>query len=815
MIPNLFYSHLERNKQGEIISTKLLSEHLNEVGKWARKFIRNLNKNDAHLERLAYITGLAHDFGKYTSFFQDYLIGAKDSGTLKNHSLLSAFWGAFIVYYEKPHSLLDVLLIFNVILNHHGNLENVSELLKNLADLATPCLKEFVGTEYQRKFSILFDQQLPDLEEHLNAIENDLAGIHYEFPALKNFFNEFAIGNDGFFKFLMEALTAYQEIQDHKICSDFNFKQYLLFSALIDADKRDAGKIGKEIKRKHLPEKTVKIFVKRELAGKKVPLSSLRAKLFEELTEQAYSISLDQHIFTLTAPTGSGKTLSVLNFALILKNRIRKEKNLNPRIIYALPFTSIIDQNFDVFKKVVEKSNPQLSHDSSVLLKHHHLAEVAYQSGDDSWPLDQSLLLTESWESEIVVTTFVQFFNSIITNKNKMLKKFHNISGSFLILDEVQNLPIEYWPLVRNVLKLLSEKANCYVLLMTATQPLIFPKDEALELVKNKTNMFNQLNRVVVKHHSKARNLKNFLDDFLLSLNAQKSYAVILNTIKSSVEFFDLLKNGCNTNHRLFYLSTNILPIHRQQRIEQINTCFKKRSPLILISTQVIEAGIDFDFDVIYRDFAPVDSIVQASGRANRHGEKPKGGKVNLIHLIDEDGRQYSQFIYGKAHLYVASRLFEQINELPENKFMALVQKNYESLVRICDVTIGNRIFQKWWHECNYSILSEFRLIDEKLNYVNVFVTIDENAQKIWDTFLSFVHFEKDFHQRRLNYLKIRRDFNQYVISIPAILAKKHFWDYSNKSFQGIGCIPLEMIGDYYNPQTGFVRQNVDETMII
>jgi len=815
MISVSFYSHLERDEEGNIVFKKMLHEHLIEVSDSAKIFIRNANVKDPALEKLAFITGIAHDFGKYTSFFQDYLVNGNDTGTLKNHSLLSAFWGAFLVFHRNQKSFFDVLLVFNVILNHHGNLEDFSELLKNLADLANPFLKDFINQEYHRKFSILFNRQLNDLRDHLKAINDDLSKVHQDIPSVERFLEEFTIGKSTFFQFLMEANNDYQKMLKSQTCSDFNFKRYLLFSALIDADKRDAGKIQNEIHRKQIPENIVQIFVDQELGGKRVKLSPLREKLFDELKEQAQSIDLNKHIFTLSAPTGSGKTLSVLSFTLILKRRLHDETGLNPRIIYVLPFTSIIDQNFDVFRKVLHKLNPQLANDSSLLLKHHHLAEIAYQTEDESLRLDQSLLLTESWESDIVVTTFVQFFDSIITNKNKMLKKYHNISGSVIILDEVQNIPIEYWPLVRNVLKLLSEKANCYFVLMTATQPLIFLKKEAFELVKSKTEMFNHLNRVIIKHHPEPKNMEDFAAEFLNSLNPQKSYAIILNTIKSSIEFFKLLEKNLNTGHQLFYLSTNIIPFHRQQRIDEINAHLEDHTPLILVSTQVIEAGLDFDFDVIYRDFAPVDSIVQASGRANRNGEKAEGGEVNLVHLVNENDRKFAQFIYGKAHLYVASTLFEQIDELPEKEFMALVQKNYEDLVKICDVSIGEKIFQRWWYECDHSILSEFRLINEKLNYVNVFISIGEKAQEIWETFLTTVYFEKDIRQRRLNYLKIRKAFNQFIISIPASLAQKHFWDYSNKYFQGIGYIDLEMVENYYNPQIGFIRQTDDEAIFL
>ncbi len=810
-----FYSHIEKNEQGRIVFSKKLYEHLREVALGAQTFTANALPENSFLPHLAYIAGLAHDFGKYTSFFQDYLVHDHDTGSLKNHSLLSAFWSAFLVFREKNDAFLEALLLFNVILNHHGNLENISDLLKNLADLANPFLKDMIATEYQRKFTILFKKHLPDLEKQSEVIDQDLKNINNYLPPVQSFLHDMRIGHGVFYQFLIEANNYYQKILEEQNCREFNFKRLVLFSALIDSDKRDAAQLQKEIKRHSIPSSIVRLYVERKLTNRQSPLSPIRERLFSELQEQAQSVNLDQHFFTLTAPTGSGKTLSVLNFALLLKKRLQKERNYNPRIIYVLPFTSIIDQNFEVFKRVIQNWDSQLASDSSLLLKHHHLSEIAYHTGDEAFPLDQSLLLTESWESEIVVTTFVQFFESIISNKNKMLKKYHNIFGSLIILDEVQNIPIEYWPLVREVLILLSEKAHSYFILMTATQPLIIPEQKTVELVKSKNLLFEQLNRVCINHDPHPRQLSEFAQEFLDALDEQKSYAVILNTIQSSIQFFHLIEQNLSTEHRLFYLSTNIVPLHRQQRIAEINAHLKNGIPLVLVSTQVIEAGIDFDFDVIYRDFAPVDSLVQAAGRANRNGLKVNGGEVHLVHLVNEKERAYAHFVYGKAHLFVANKIFEQVKKLPEREFMELVQKNYEQLVNICDISIGEKIFQKWWLECDESILPEFRLIDEKFDYINVFVSVNEQAQEIWQRFLTLVYREKDMRQRRINFLKMRKEFNQFVLSIPAKLAKKHFWDYCHKPFQNIGLIELEMVGDYYHPQTGFIRYVDEENLFL
>ena len=146
-----------------------------------------------------------------------------------------------------------------------------------------------------------------------------------------------------------------------------------------------------------------------------------------------------------------------------LRERIRREKNYIPRIIYCLPFVNIIEQNYDVFSKVLSLISDFKRNLSSYLLKHHHLADLEYKYGNELKPLDESLLLIEAWESEIIVTTFVQLMHTIVGFKNSFLKKFHNVVGSIIILDEVQSIPVEYWKLTRNVLDYLTKILGCYV----------------------------------------------------------------------------------------------------------------------------------------------------------------------------------------------------------------------------------------------------------------------------------------------------------------------------------------------------------------
>ena len=251
---------------------------------------------------------------------------------------------------------------------------------------------------------------------------------------------------------------------------------------------------------------------------------------------------LSRKIFTITAPTGSGKTLAALASAFILRNKLEKSGIARPRIIYALPFTSIVDQTYGTIREVLSTYQTDKNYStppSSWLLKHHHLAENIYhtagESDMESLSLDKSLLLIESWQSEIIVTTFVQLLHTFVGNENRMLKKFHRLQNSILILDEVQNIPVEYWPLVENVLREACHHLGTRVLLLTATRPEWFGKDEILELGGADLQIrrrFATLDRVTITANLEPFTVEELAVNFQKQYNSDQSYLVILNTIK-------------------------------------------------------------------------------------------------------------------------------------------------------------------------------------------------------------------------------------------------------------------------------------------
>jgi CRISPR-associated endonuclease/helicase Cas3 len=445
----------------------------------------------------------------------------------------------------------------------------------------------------------------------------------------------------------------------------------LLFSALIDADKHVSAAAGLEAAseearlRKAIPSSLVDEHIADFKANPKPGkterrLNEIRQAVYAEGVRAVERLPLEElhpGILSLTAPTGSGKTLTVLGCALRLRERVRKEKGYLPRIIYALPFVNIIDQNFAVVEEVLKRHADYQHSPSSYLLKHHHLAPRAFREDEDITN-DEALLLTESWESEIVVTTFVQLFESLVTNRNRRLKKLHNLAGAIVVLDEVQSIPYEQWRLVEYTLNTLIEHLGCTVLQMTATRPHILPA--ARELLDRPEKHFEGLSRTTIIPKPDVRTLED-LEIFCKELiEDDSSLLVVVNTIGDAVDLYRKLRalpELCPYREKmprygrrdrpLVHLSTNLTPWQRARRVRMLRRYMKLGGKPVVISTQVVEAGVDLDFDIVVRDRGPLDSIVQVAGRGNRSGFSKTPRPVYIVYLERDQGRPPVTLVYG------------------------------------------------------------------------------------------------------------------------------------------------------------------------
>lgn len=810
-----FYSHLDRDSSGRVVSFKLLRDHLRDVREVCGEVLGRLPlvaELRGVLVELGELVGGCHDFGKFTSFFQNYLQKGGKEGLKKNHSLISALWAAYSCFRKKGiGSFWEAALVFGVVHHHHGKLENSREFLvddlyyfrKNKANIS-PKHKESIA---------VLRSQVEDILGRLSSLEKEVF-FPLPYKEVRKFGEDFLDFGD-FYHYLEEVGEFLEERAEEKaerFWRKFNFCLHLLFSVLVDMDRRDASKTIKRKSEVEIPPSIVEKHIRSKYrkAGESELLHSLRNAIFSDLSKRAEEAL--PRILTLTAPTGSGKTLASFHFALKLRERIQRKRGYRPKIIYALPFTSIIDQNFEIFRQIFDQYLEGFSgRETEFLLKHHYYSSAEYKADGEEFSLDQSMLLIEAWESEVIVTTFVQLFSAILSRTPATLKRFHNIVGSIILLDEVQSLPLKYWTLLEKVFRWLCDYGRCYLVMMSATQPLIFNPDEVEELVHSV--YFDKLNRVKIEVFiEKEQKLEEFSEEFLRGYQQEKSYCLILNTISSSQIVFHKLKEGGVDN--LFYLSGSILPVHRKIRIEEIRRALEEGEAPVLVTTQVIEAGVDLDFDIIYRDLAPLDALVQAAGRSNRHGRRRRG-IVRFVHLINEEKVAYGKMIYGKAHLSVAMSMLGKTKEIEEREFYKMILENYESLVRKQDFSEGEEIWDRWQKEGDYSVIDKFQLIEEKQPRITVFLEIDGEAEEIWHHYYHRVYLERDYRRKRENFLKIRQSFRQYTLSIPMQNIRKAFWDYCGGKTYLIGYVRKEIANDIYDPTTGLRALDEESHLIL
>ena len=810
----IFYSH-SIEKERKRIGSKLLKEHLKEVGNLIRK---STPKTEFNLpSRIGHLIGVAHDFGKYTTFFQGHLLSKEeDPSGRHHHGLISALFASYLVrtLLKDVNKYMELLAYF-VVLHHHGDLKALELDVVSASKLKD---KDFLSVDEPLR------NRLKNLSIQVEDIKKNLSLIEAEYREL---IDEVQIGDfldtwrDTFSTIDRLSYQLFEHEEDEAKLELFT-TTLLLYSLLIDADKRDAADVI-EVKRKTIPHDLVDRY---RNSSPKIDttatsgINGIRNEIYRKSTQRILEISLDNHIFTLTAPTGTGKTLTSFSCALKLRDRIKREKGHTPRIIYSLPFISIIEQNYEVTVDVLKQLNDFESEEGVYLVKHHHLADIRYKAEDEERPIDESLLLVESWEAEVIITTFIQLLHSIVGFKNRLLKKYHNIAGSIILLDEVQNIPIEYWPLINRVLKLLVKYLDCYIILLTATKPLIFGEEEAIELLEENRGYFEQLDRITLIPDTKEIEITEFFSEFKKLHNERESYLIVLNTIASSIMFYNLVEKDerftrYKEEKRLFYLSTNIIPKDRAIRIKKIKELLDSGEKIIVISTQVIEAGIDIDLDVAIRDIGPLDSIIQVAGRCNRAMGEGRKGKVYVFNLIDNQ-QSFSSLIYGAVHTSISKELVDD-NPIEESHFLDLIDRYFSLVASKKDQTPSNVIWDairefKFHHPNLEKSISKFSLIKDRGGYIDLFVEKDEEAKDVWKRYEEGVRYEKDFKRREKNYLSIRKDFNSYIISVPRRMAGG-----ADIIDEWLGRIPYERVNQEpkqdYEEKTGFKR--TDEGSVI
>ena len=735
------------------------------------------------LNNICRIIALSHDIGKATGYFQDYLnADEKEREKLKkNRETWHSLFSSVCAYYlTKELSLADEIypaFAFLAIRRHHGNLQDVRDDVifdDTDAKLLHKQLESIADDSFSVLCSILHSTGLPLL---LNK----------------------QIISQWIYSFAEES----RQIEEMFRNIDSDVSNYitlnLIYSILLDADKSQVIVKDKTVfNRKEFNSAEWVNIYKGKTIFPESPVNILREKAYQETL--SHDIDLYKKIYSLNLPTGLGKTLTSLSFALKLKEVIKSKNGVAPRIIYALPFLSIIDQNSDVFESVIRANN--IEPDTSILLKHHHLSEVFYEREGNEFESDEAKILIEGWNSEIIVTTFVQLFHTLISNRNKSIRKFHRLANSIIILDEVQSIPIKYWLLVKNILMKLSEIMNSYIIFVTATEPLIFEREEIIGLV-NRDSYFTSLNRVSLKPLlNQPMTIDSLSKHF--DLNNGKSYLFILNTITSARKFYNLIRYKCIP---VTYLSTHVIPKERLNRIREI----KEKKYRIVVSTQLVEAGVDIDFDVVVRDIAPLDSINQAAGRCNRNGKNK--GEVYIVLLKDDNDKKIASYVYDVVLLDISERILSKRDEIEEDEFLELIDHYYNETEERKSQDISKNLLKSIIElrydsvDSSKTSISDFKLIDDDYPKIDVFIELDEEAKEIWKKYINLKQID-DLFLRKKAFDAIKSDFYKYIISIPMNTKNKP------PMVGEIGYVKQAVLNDYYNPETGFDTQDLSLVVI-
>jgi len=774
---------------------RLLEDHLTSVANLAGIFFKDKHIADhENLKTISMIIGLSHDLGKATTFFQTYLLAENsEKKKLKNrpetsHGLFSAVCAFYLVKEYLKQSGSDgnsyyPLFAFEVVKRHHGDLRYlIDETIINEEDkrLLDKQLDNIDTKKFDILAQLLFEAGLPIiLTKEISS--QWISSIKKELRTYKRFIR-----------------NSSGEASNYLIIN-------LLYSILLDADKSDVV-IGREgcferLPFKDIPQNIVNIY-KSHQPFQNSPINPLRESAYKEVL--SHRIDFTKKLYSINLPTGLGKTIISLAFGLKLRNQIRAETQdrFVPRIVYALPFLSIIEQNTEVFKDILNAGG--VSPHNNILLKHHHLSEVFYRNKDEEFESEMAKILIEGWNSEIIVTTFVQLFHTLISNKNKSLRKFHRLNNSIIILDEVQSIPIKYWLLIKMILQLLTEKLNLYVVFVTATEPLIFERKELVRLVESK-KYFKKMNRVTIKSLlDEDMTLTELYESFNMN---SKRYLFIFNTISSAKKFYEMI----HSEHKdISFLSTHIVPKERLLRIEDI----KRGKYRIVVTTQLVEAGVDIDFDVVVRDIAPLDSINQAAGRCNRndliHNNK---GTVYVVSLKDDNGRRFSSYIYDPVLLDITRNILDKYQEIEESRFLEIINEYYietskkKAQKESKDVIEAISRLRYDSPDAETTAISDFRLIDKDYSKKDVFVEIDDAAKQVWNRYMELREF-KDIFKRKKEFDTIKADFYQYMISIPANIENVP------PQIGELCYVSNADLSEYYDLKTGFITKD-DRSLII
>jgi CRISPR-associated endonuclease/helicase Cas3 len=468
----------------------------------------------------------------------------------------------------------------------------------------------------------------------------------------------------------LDKLQSLKEENDSKesLMFKYGLLARFLFSCLIDADRlstadfENPGNMDIRNYSVYTPwDELIERFNAKKF-DKKNEVDELREAISRKCLEFSRK---PKGLYQLTVPTGGGKTFASLRFAL---NHAAEQRM--DRIIYIIPYTSIIDQNADEVRKVLEKKDIDCEYSEKIVLEHHSNLTPEEETHRQS-------LLSENWDAPVVFTTSVQFLEALFGHGTRSARRMHQLAKAVIIFDEIQTVPIRCVHMFNVALRFLIKVCGTTAVLCTATQPLldkIEKKERALQIssgqqmIQDMKRLFHDLRRVKVYDLRKPggwpeNEVVNLALRELRSL--QKLYqnagvVIVVNTKTSAKNLFHLLKESAPA--AVFHLSTDMCPQHRLNILNTIKDRLRRNQPTICVSTQLIEAGVDIDFGSVIRYLAGLDSIAQTAGRCNRHGLRKNGN----VFIVNPEVENLGSLEDIKIAAEAAQRVLDEFKDSPE-----------------------------------------------------------------------------------------------------------------------------------------------------
>lgn len=638
-----FLAHI-RIENAEKIGQSV-EDHLIGVSKIASR-----NAAKIGLGRSGALLGLLHDLGKYSNVFQDYIKSA--TGLLDQDA--DNYVDSKGLKGKIDHSTAGAQYIWNKAKDKEITFQIAAQLLSLCITSHHSGLIDCLSIEGENSYLKRINKDY-NYTRYLEVIEKVDTSILHKI-------NQILDGND----WIKEIVGFIQKIlkgNNSEIVLKFNSGLLLrmLYSCLIDADRQDTANFenprfsflrqeGNYIHWSNLVNRLEGFYDVLERECNKEKINEIRKSVSNACLKRSQD---DSGIFTLTVPTGGGKTLSSLRFAL---NHAQKH-NLD-RIVYVIPFTTIIDQNAQTVRNILEVDP---SDKGKIVLEHHSnlLPEMV------NW---KHKTLTENWDAPIVFTTNVQFLDTFFARGTRSVRRMHQLANSVIIFDEIQALPIKTVHLFSNAINFLTQYCNSSVVLCTATQPLLNKVDKekgslcfdsSNEIIPDVAQLFTALKRVDVLNAIRPHGWSP--EDIVALAKSQvketRSCLIVVNTKKNAAIIYDVCRNS--TEYLIIHLSTSMCPAHRMEKLKELKINLDNKVHLICVSTQLIEAGVDIDFGSVIRFVAGFDSIAQSAGRCNRNGRN-KIGKVFIVNPKHENIESLNEIKIGKK---ITERVLREIED--------------------------------------------------------------------------------------------------------------------------------------------------------